>query len=237
MITSKLTYKQRVQHLWWKPVVATIFFLLILIFSLYCDRNENKDNQHSAMASETKTAMAKLFKLRRQHLQKACRQMYGITDDNITINYPSLDELQRSSTSIFIDDHLGIIFCRYLPTQLLEKFAFRNLITCFLYVQVSYLLRHKQFLCKKIPFYSIPKVASTTWMKIFSSDKVNPNLNSTNLKPINYAIQNQSQVFEFWNRVSNYRKIIWVRHPLERILSAWRDKFKMSTNSYYRNVS
>lgn len=95
----------------------------------------------------------------------------------------------------------------------------------------------------KFLYCSIPKIACTNWKRVLLvlSGKVNttdpmalsPNLAHSNemaqhLRTLKMYTKKQLQY-----RLKNYFKFIFVREPLERLLSAYSNKFTVSYNSYF----
>lgn len=94
-------------------------------------------------------------------------------------------------------------------------------------------------------YCQIPKVASTTWRRIFivlsgKVDTRDPMTLSSNDVHHKYD-QHLTHLQEFPDdeiqyRLNNYFKFVFVREPFERLLSAFKNKFQANTNSsiYFR---
>ncbi|XP_013393109.1 carbohydrate sulfotransferase 8 [Lingula anatina] len=95
----------------------------------------------------------------------------------------------------------------------------------------------------RIVFCSIPKVGCSNWKRIILV--LSANVNKTDLRSlvqfelhhgsIQYRLQLLSSFTKFGVRfrLKHYLKFMFVRHPLERILSAYRDKLETGDNVYY----
>ncbi|KAH9492025.1 Carbohydrate sulfotransferase 11 [Bulinus truncatus] len=92
----------------------------------------------------------------------------------------------------------------------------------------------------KIMYCPIPKVASTTWRRIFillsghaSMDHLTSMLPDDVHHKYSKYLKHLSDYTqeEISYRIENYFKFLFVREPYERILSAYRNKFLSSTNS------
>ncbi len=70
----------------------------------------------------------------------------------------------------------------------------------------------------KFAFNFIPKVACTTWKKIFDQ------LESSR-RYLGLSNANMNDVKSHWNSLKQYRKAVFVREPLTRLLSAYLSKF------------
>ena len=97
----------------------------------------------------------------------------------------------------------------------------------------------------KFIYCEVPKVACTNWKRIMLilTGKMNTT-NPSDLKPslvhTSYATSylrtlNSYSSAEIQYRVRNYYKVMFVRDPLERILSAYKNKFKPGNNAYFNN--
>lgn len=97
----------------------------------------------------------------------------------------------------------------------------------------------------KIIFCLVPKTASTNWRKILVSlspkfyhlrpSNITSELLATDeakkvLKPLDEY--KPEEIHDFMN---NFTKIMFVRHPFERLLSAYRNKFVKTYTNYFRN--
>ncbi|CAG5120710.1 unnamed protein product [Candidula unifasciata] len=99
----------------------------------------------------------------------------------------------------------------------------------------------------KLLYCQIPKVASTTWRRIFivlsgkadTSDPMSLSANDVHHKFDKHLTHlRKYQNDEILYRLNNYFKFVFVREPFERILSAFKNKFAANTNSsiYFRKV-
>ncbi|CAH1251508.1 CHST10 [Branchiostoma lanceolatum] len=73
----------------------------------------------------------------------------------------------------------------------------------------------------------VPKTGCTTTKLVFYNLEkgTNHTLNTVEVHKYNFTFLDQYSDEEIQQRLKNYRKFIVVRDPLERLLSAWRDKF------------
>ena len=84
-------------------------------------------------------------------------------------------------------------------------------------------------------FCTIPKVASTTWKRVLAD-----------LRGLKQGIfvhrlglwrrLNEYQVKEKWLRLKPYFKFVFVREPLHRLLSAFKDKFIGKNRNFSKNI-
>ena len=92
----------------------------------------------------------------------------------------------------------------------------------------------------RVLYCFIPKVASTNLKKIFflltgEKNKTDPSqikraeVHSVSRSPFTYLNTLSAQSVQ--HRLKHYRKVIFVREPLERLLSAFRDKFSHGKNT------
>ena len=97
-------------------------------------------------------------------------------------------------------------------------------------------------------YCSVPKVASTTWKKLLvllnsNGTFQNPSdISDSDINDSNLASKYLKSLSDFKNEdkkkqeiLQNYTKIMWVRDPLERLVSAWRSKFTKE-NRFYSKV-
>ena len=84
----------------------------------------------------------------------------------------------------------------------------------------------------KILYCAIPKVACTNWKKVFvqfsphvSNSRVWKVHNSRFMQSMGLRYLNTYNKSEIYHRVKSYFKFMFVRNPLERLLSAYKDKF------------
>lgn len=96
-------------------------------------------------------------------------------------------------------------------------------------------------------YCQIPKVASTTWRRIFivlsgevqNTDPMSLSANDVHHKYDRHLIYlHRLEHKEIVHRLNTYFKFVFVREPFERLLSAFRNKFVAQTNSslYFKNV-
>ncbi|RUS75971.1 hypothetical protein EGW08_016278 [Elysia chlorotica] len=92
----------------------------------------------------------------------------------------------------------------------------------------------------KLVFCQIPKVASTTWRRIFLqlTGKVNvPDFMAISANDVHHKYDSHLTYLsefsdaEIQHRLRTYFKFMFVREPFERVLSAYRNKFAASTRS------
>ncbi|XP_052092098.1 carbohydrate sulfotransferase 11-like [Mytilus californianus] len=88
----------------------------------------------------------------------------------------------------------------------------------------------------------IPKVSSTTWRRIFlqlSGKFTDKRIQKLTNHAIFYKMYNHYKTLHHYNkkeidfRIKNYTKVIFVRNPFERILSAYRSKF-VNSNQFHK---
>ena len=95
----------------------------------------------------------------------------------------------------------------------------------------------------KIAYCPLAKVASTSWkaLMVYATGKVP----TTNIWPSvhnrafikNIGLKYLSESLEMTEEVlQNYFKVIVVRHPFDRLISAWRDKFVMRNSPFRKNL-
>ena len=89
-------------------------------------------------------------------------------------------------------------------------------------------------------YCSIPKVASTNWKRTLMMIRAHSNVTDTDdllMMPVHQDVYLRAVGFKFLNdysaedikyRIRNYYKFIFVRHPIERLVSAYKDKFMRS---------
>ena len=97
----------------------------------------------------------------------------------------------------------------------------------------------------KMLYCAVPKVASTNWKKMFMLLNSHGNESVANIDmdevhegnatwPFIKPLKSYSPV-EVAERIQNYTKVMWVRNPLHRLVSAWRSKFTKN-NTFYNEV-
>ncbi|XP_050707411.1 carbohydrate sulfotransferase 11-like isoform X3 [Eriocheir sinensis] len=83
---------------------------------------------------------------------------------------------------------------------------------------------------RKVIYCFIPKVASTSWKRVWlrMTNRIKPNQNATTMS--RYAVHVNLPVLaadrNAEEKLRTYRKFMVVRHPFERVLSAYRDKLE-----------
>lgn len=90
----------------------------------------------------------------------------------------------------------------------------------------------------KVLFCKIPKTGVTNWKRIFSyatnaksADVFNQTDDEIHADSANENMLSHYSLDEIEYRLQNYMKVIFVRHPLDRLLSAYRDKFQKQSAS------
>ena len=87
----------------------------------------------------------------------------------------------------------------------------------------------------------VPKVGSTSWKRVIRA--LNEGLNSTTMNKIPssqihnktfYVTLNTLSKDEIQDRLTNYFKVMFVRDPLERLVSAYKNKFTMAYSTYFQ---
>ena len=93
----------------------------------------------------------------------------------------------------------------------------------------------------KFLFCSVPKVGSTSWKRVIRA--LNEGLNGTTMNEIPgaqvhnmtfYVTLNTLSKDEIQHRLKNYFKFMFVREPLERLVSAYKNKFTLRYNTYFQ---
>ncbi|XP_068692029.1 carbohydrate sulfotransferase 11-like [Montipora foliosa] len=88
----------------------------------------------------------------------------------------------------------------------------------------------------KVVYCFIPKVACTQWNKVFLALDNRPNVSDRSVihNPKNFKFLSQGySAEEVEVRLRTYFKFLFVRDPLERLLSAYEDKFVHNPEVYY----
>ncbi|KAK7080695.1 Sulfotransferase [Halocaridina rubra] len=94
---------------------------------------------------------------------------------------------------------------------------------------------------RRVLYCSVPKVASTSWKRIWSR------LTGEKMESINepffrrelhrrlyfHTLYGPKFSYDRWNMLATYKKFIFVRHPLERIVSAYIDKALMPSDDIF----
>ena len=90
---------------------------------------------------------------------------------------------------------------------------------------------------RKFLFCINPKVACTNWKRTFlamSGEKMAADLDSEEVHASKDLIRLSSYpVEEIYRKLATYTKYVFVRHPYDRLLSAFRDKFEKKTSNFY----
>ena len=104
---------------------------------------------------------------------------------------------------------------------------------------------HAMFVDERYKFIycEVPKVACTNWKRIMLI--LTGKMNTTNPMELSAAEVHGDLMFKYLRRLDTYKpkeirtvlntyfKVMFVRHPLERLLSAFRNKFTVSYNQYF----
>ena len=83
-------------------------------------------------------------------------------------------------------------------------------------------------------------MASTNWQKYFDQLSRNATFTGISNVPQNTSIPVLKSITSYTSQeaetiLNTYKKVMWVRDPLVRLVSAWRDKLTVS-NPYYSKV-
>lgn len=87
---------------------------------------------------------------------------------------------------------------------------------------------------KKFFWCKVPKAASTSWISLLLSDRDFANLKVSIGRQHMYLrklMPPPKTIEELWDIQNNFFSFLTVRHPFERLLSAYRDKFFVLTQS------
>ncbi|CAK9302746.1 unnamed protein product [Gordionus sp. m RMFG-2023] len=97
----------------------------------------------------------------------------------------------------------------------------------------------------KLIYCYVPKVSSTQWKKIFYMEENSKLIKESNLSQahVNNLVHDRAQLTylssfndssEVEKRLNHYKKFMFVREPLERLLSAYLNKFGSNDNLYFK---
>ena len=92
---------------------------------------------------------------------------------------------------------------------------------------------------KKVVYCRIPKAASTNWkrvLQVIENNNSSPKIwnNRETVHKLNFNTFNKLDVDTKYVKMKNYFKFLFVRHPFERLISAYRNKFLDPYDNYYR---
>lgn len=141
---------------------------------------------------------------RRKNLQNACADIAKLTDSQNLSLIQMLEKLLPDMDHLIVDDQHKIIYCL------------------------------------------VPKVASTNWKRVLLALNTDSKQGSNELNPLRFrgnessvlnsfkTLNQYSDMEEVLFKINNYLKFVFVRHPFERLLSAYRNKFENAYSDYFR---
>ena len=114
-------------------------------------------------------------------------------------------------------------YCSSVPPNTLTKMTLKNSI---------YSMTHQVVYCP------IPKVATTNWKRIFQILEGHATypmeiINGAKVHQLNYSTFKNINQYEQNILMNRFYTFLFVRHPFERLLSAYKDKFANPDNNYY----
>jgi len=98
----------------------------------------------------------------------------------------------------------------------------------------------------KLIYCFVPKVASTNWKRVLLALNLKSNPFDSQINPLfikgneshvpkAFKTLNQYNITEIAHKLRYYMKFMFVRHPYERLLSAYRNKLEHTYSDYFRN--
>ncbi|XP_076357526.1 carbohydrate sulfotransferase 11 [Tachypleus tridentatus] len=101
--------------------------------------------------------------------------------------------------------------------------------------QLSHLIVDQNY---KLIYCYVPKVACTNWKRILMVLKGNEvkkplDILGNETHAHNFKTLNKVSIQEAWSMLKTYLKFLFVRHPYERLLSAYRNKFENRYSDYF----